>query len=286
MEVQVKGCYATPFSRGFDGRATLRGCLREMIGSEGLHALGVPSQRVTSVISTGEVVSRPWYPHGSPASRRKYAPRVLMKERGATLTRVAPSFLRLGHFELHHARSESALLSLLVEHAFATTSLPPPPSGVDPAEHLVSLVPPALARLSAEWLRVGYAHGNINTDNVPLLGYALDLGPCAFMEKYDRFFQPFTSDGAGAYAFCNQPTALLQAVRTWSTAVLDDREGWEEKVSAQRVAKRQAALMLPFVRVPPQTQALFLIPSIQLLIRLATLVTGSIGLAIFQGRVR
>jgi len=160
FEVQLKGAGATPFSRGFDGRAALRGCVREMLGCEGLAGLGVPTQRVLAVVGTSEVISRPWYTAGSAPSSKKFPPAKLVFERAAVLTRFAPSFLRFGHFELHAERSEHDLLNALIDHALEVEfpDISGPRSDSSTAAMLEAVVD-RQAFLVAEWLRVGYCEG-------------------------------------------------------------------------------------------------------------------------------
>ena len=121
-EFQLKGCGRSLFSRGFDGRATLRGSIREMIGSEALHHLNVRSQRVFSVISTGDYINRPWYSHNV-ISERRFPPNKMIKEKEAVLTRVAfkSSFLRFGHIELAWRRGETDSIKKMVRFSVETT---------------------------------------------------------------------------------------------------------------------------------------------------------------------
>ncbi|GMH70393.1 hypothetical protein TL16_g07596 [Triparma laevis f. inornata] len=235
-EVQLKGSTTTPFSRGFDGRAALRGCIRELLGSEGLASLGVPTQRVLSVIGTNDFIDRPWYrddpTSSSSTTTSKFPPNKMISERAAVLTRFASSFLRFGHFEIHFMREEHELLKKLIIHSFKVEfphllSSTPPLDFDEQIKRFVNEVVDRQAKLVAEWLRVGYTQGNMNSDNTAIGGYTLDLGPFAFMEKYDRHFQPFTSDTMGRFSFTAQPSAVLLALQIWTTAVVsacDDEE--------------------------------------------------------------
>jgi len=146
----------------------------------------------------------------------------MIVEKAAVLTRFAKTFLRFGHFEIHYMRDEKELLKQLLEHAFEVEA----PSVLLSSEDFdtrvklfADIVTRRQAKLMAEWLRVGYTQGNMNSDNTAVGGCTLDLGPFAFMEKYDRAFQPFTSDTSGLFSFANQPSAALAALKIFVDAV-------------------------------------------------------------------
>ena len=203
MEVQLKGAGVTPFSRQFDGRAVLRSCVREFLASEHMHALGVPTTRALSIVLCGDKVARAWYDDDGQEAMRF--------EPGAVGTRVAKSFLRIGQFELFWQRDEMDLLEELAKHAldreFAHLKVQ------HPAEPLSGLLVKMFAEvcerqatLVAEWLRVGYCQGNMNSDNAALGGVTLDYGPFAFMEKFNPTYNPWVGGGMN-YCFGQQPQA-------------------------------------------------------------------------------
>jgi len=172
-EFQLKGCGQSLFSRGFDGRATLRGSIREMLGSEGLHFLGVPSQRGFAVIDTGDFINRPWYKEGEKGGSSKFPPNRMVKEREAVLTRVAyqSSFLRLGHIELAWRREETESIIKMVKFAIETTTAMEHLRNFEGSDDQLVLnfyetVVKLNVELVVEWLRVGYTQGNMNNDNL------------------------------------------------------------------------------------------------------------------------
>ncbi|CAE8646819.1 unnamed protein product [Polarella glacialis] len=238
-ELQLKGAGRTPFSRQFDGRAVLRSSVREFLASECMHALGVPTTRALSLVaSDSERVSRPWYPPPQESSkaavRPPHPPSCLVEEKTAVLCRCAPSFLRVGHVELLVMRDSA--VSVLEDNSKEKQELEELIWHVVEREypHLLEkqLAFPDLvatmfeefvqrqAFLTSEWLRVGYVQGNMNSDNCLLGGRTLDYGPFAFMESFDRDFQPFTSDIFGTYAFARQPLAAKTNAATLASALL------------------------------------------------------------------
>jgi uncharacterized protein YdiU (UPF0061 family) len=212
-EMQLKGAGPTPYCRGADGRAVLRSSVREFLAQEHMHALGVPTSRsLTLYVSKSETVRRPWYSPGS----RSSDPDVLVDNRAAISTRVAPSFLRVGQMELFARRARSKAhpraleeLRLIVAHLIEREY----PSEVDPglpfADQLIELAKAFRTRLTslvANWLRVGYCQGNFNSDNCAAGGFTLDYGPFGFCELFDPAFQPWTGGGQH-FSFFNQPAA-------------------------------------------------------------------------------
>ena len=202
-EVQLKGAGVTPFSRQFDGRAVLRSCVREFLASEAMAALGVPTTRALCVVATGDRVFRRWYDQGGMERA--------MEEPGAVGTRVAPSFLRFGQMEIFSQRGELPLLKELAEHAlerdYAHLRVQQPDAPLSAL--LVAMYAEICERqatLVAEWLRVGYCQGNMNSDNSALGGVTLDYGPFAFMEKFNPTYNPW-SGGGRPYCFGMQPQA-------------------------------------------------------------------------------
>jgi len=194
-ELQLKGAGATPYSRSADGRAVLRSSIREFLCSEAMAHLGVPTTRALSLVATGDQIVRDMFYDGHPRN-----------EPGAIVCRVAPSFLRFGNFELFAARGEVELLTRLADytlrHHFPELGAPSPETY---AVWLTEICR-RTAVLMAHWMRVGFVHGVMNTDNMSILGLAIDYGPFGFLDSYDPDFTPNTTDaGERRYRFSNQP---------------------------------------------------------------------------------
>ncbi|UPM49902.1 protein adenylyltransferase SelO family protein [Synechococcus sp. A10-1-5-1] len=212
-EMQLKGGGPTPYCRGADGRAVLRSSVREFLGQELMHALGVPTTRSLSLyMSRAEGVRRPWYSQQS----RSFEPDVMVDNPAAITTRVAPSFLRVGQLELFARRVRSkahpgALRELqqitthLIERNYRTEINAALPFQQQVLE-LARLFRGRLTALVANWIRVGYCQGNFNSDNCAAGGYTLDYGPFGFCELFDPRFQPWTGGGEH-FCFFNQPAA-------------------------------------------------------------------------------
>jgi uncharacterized protein YdiU (UPF0061 family) len=230
-EVQLKGAGVTPYSRRFDGRAVLRSCVREYLASEAMAALRVPTTRALCVVSTGERIRRAWY--DDDGNERP------MLEPGAVGARTAPSFLRFGQMELFHQRGEDELLRELATHAlhreYAHLLLQHP--GEPLSSSFVRMFAEVCERhavLVAEWLRVGYCQGNMNSDNSALGGITLDYGPFGFMERYSPTYCPWVGGGL-PYAFERQPQAAAVNLVGLSEAFasLAESVGRSEGLSAQ-----------------------------------------------------
>lgn len=192
-ELQLKGAGPTAYSRRADGRAVLRSSLREYLMSEAMFYLGVPTTRALALISTGEKILRDMFYDGNP----EYEP-------GAIVARVAPSFLRFGNFEVLAARGETENLQRLVD--WTIERYYPHISGADKIIRWFKEVVEKTAALMVEWLRVGFVHGVMNTDNMSILGLTIDYGPYSFLDDYDLNFTPNTTDLPGRrYAFGRQP---------------------------------------------------------------------------------
>ncbi len=199
-ELQLKGAGPTPYSRSADGRAVLRSSIREFLCSEAMHHLGVPTTRALSLVGTGEDVVRDMFYDGHPQA-----------EPGAIVCRVAPSFLRFGHFELPAMRGDVELLRKLVDFCIARAALEgnaPQLRGSREALYAdwFGEICERTARVVAEWMRVGFVHGVLNTDNMSILGLTIDYGPYGWVEDYDPDWTPNTTDAQGRrYRFGWQP---------------------------------------------------------------------------------
>ncbi len=203
FELQLKGAGPTPYSRTADGRAVLRSSLREFLCSEAMHHLGVPTTRALSLVGTGESVVRDMFYDGRPEA-----------EPGAIVCRVAPSFLRFGNYELPSARGDIELLRKLVDFTiareFPELEAPEEEDSAQDREkkylRFFDEVVSRTAKMIAEWMRVGFVHGVMNTDNMSILGLTIDYGPYGFLDEYDPAFTPNTTDAAGRrYAYARQP---------------------------------------------------------------------------------
>ena len=194
-ELQLKGAGRTPYSRTADGRAVLRSSIREFLCSEAMHHLGVPTTRALCLVGTGDAVPRDMFYDGH-----------VREEPGAIVCRVSPSFLRFGNFELPAARGDVALLRQLVDFCIRRDY----PHLQGRGEALVAdwfrEVCARTATMVAHWMRVGFVHGVMNTDNMSILGLTIDYGPYGWIDDYDPDWTPNTTDAGGRrYRFGWQP---------------------------------------------------------------------------------
>ncbi len=197
-ELQLKGAGPTPYSRTADGRAVLRSSIREFLCSEAMHHLGIPTTRALSLVGTGEDVVRDMFYDGHP-----------QPERGAIVCRVAPSFLRFGHFELPAMRGDVDLLRKLADVCIARDFPHLQSRGETLYADWFTEVCERTARLVADWMRVGFVHGVLNTDNMSILGLTIDYGPYGWIDAYDPDWTPNTTDAAGRrYRFGWQPKVV------------------------------------------------------------------------------
>jgi uncharacterized protein YdiU (UPF0061 family) len=197
--LQLKGAGPTPYSRTADGRAVLRSSLREFLASEAMHHLGVPTTRALSLVATGDAVVRDMLYDGNPRP-----------EPGAVVCRVAPSFTRFGSFQLPASRGEVELLRRIVEH---TLSADYPHLHDGSFDERVAAMFDEVVRRSAElvvhWMRVGFVHGVLNTDNMSILGLTIDYGPYGWLESFDLGWTPNTTDASmRRYRYGAQPQVV------------------------------------------------------------------------------
>ncbi len=193
--LQLKGAGPTPYARTADGLAVLRSSVREFLCSEAMFHLGVPTTRALSLIATGEPVERDMFYDGHPR-----------EEPGAVVCRVAPSFTRFGSFEIFASRGEIHILKQLMDYTVRTDfphlGEPSPTVYIQWFEEVCRRT----ADLIIAWMRVGFVHGVMNTDNMSILGLTLDYGPYGWLDNYDPDWTPNTTDAAGRrYRFGNQP---------------------------------------------------------------------------------
>ena len=243
-ELQLKGAGPTPYARSADGRAVLRSSVREFLCSEAMHHLGVPTTRALSLIATGERVVRDMFYDGHP-----------QEEPGAIVCRVAPSFIRFGNFELPASRGDVPLLARLVDFTIRR-DFPELLAGHHGAKG--EPLPDALraewfgqvcertAVMVAHWMRVGFVHGVMNTDNMSILGLTIDYGPYGWIDNFDLDWTPNTTDAHGRrYRFGHQPqiaywnlTRLASALTPVLSAVDPLHEGLQRYVATFTAAER------------------------------------------------
>ncbi|TXT25901.1 MAG: hypothetical protein FD134_776 [Gallionellaceae bacterium] len=195
-DMQLKGAGQTPYSREGDGRAVLRSSIREYLCSEAMHGLGIPTTRALCIVGSD-----------APVYREKV-------ETAAVLTRLAPSHVRFGSFEVFYYRRQDAHIATLADYVIAR-HFPHLEGQADRHARFFGEVAARTARLMAHWQAVGFAHGVMNTDNMSILGLTFDYGPFGFMERYDPAFICNHSDTGGRYAFYQQPQ-----IGQWNLAAL------------------------------------------------------------------
>lgn len=240
-ELQLKGAGLTPYSRHADGRAVLRSSIREFLCSEAMHHLGVPTTRALSLVATGEPVMRDMFYDGRP-----------QPEPGAVVCRVAPSFIRFGNFELPASRRDVGLLEQLVTFTIDRDFpelVSPAASASDPSVRAewFAQVCERTARMVAHWMRVGFVHGVMNTDNMSILGLTIDYGPYGWIDNFDLEWTPNTTDaGMRRYRFGQQAQIAYWNLSRFAEALLPLFEspdqlhaGLERYVAAYDAATRE-----------------------------------------------
>lgn len=194
LDLGTKGSGTTPWSRGGDGRLTLKGGVREVLAAAMLESLGVPTSRALSLIETGESLTRGDEP--SPT-------------RSAVLVRLSWSHVRFGTFQRAAYLNRPAWIETLVEHV---RSLYHPGVRAGDAPGLLAAIVEASARLAARWVAAGFVHGVLNTDNLNVTGESFDYGPWRFLPRYEPGFTAAYFDQTGLYAFARQPEAVFWAL--------------------------------------------------------------------------
>ncbi|MCC5859500.1 MAG: YdiU family protein [Ectothiorhodospiraceae bacterium] len=241
LELQLKGAGATPYSRHADGRAVLRSSIREFLCSEAMRHLGVPTTRALSLVATGEQVIRDMFYDGRPRP-----------EPGAVVCRVAPGFLRIGNFELLAARGEHPLLKELADytlrHYFPDLGEP----GPDAYLAFFDQVCRRTVALIVDWMRVGFVHGVMNTDNISILGLTIDYGPYGWIDDFNPDWTPNTTDAEfRRYRFGAQPQValwnlvqlanalypLIQQVEPLEAVLRKHQQAFNEQLDAMWAAK-------------------------------------------------
>jgi len=189
FEIQLKGAGKTPYSRMGDGRAVLRSSIREFLCSEAMAGLGIPTTRALALTHSTAPVLRE------------------QLETASVVTRVAPSFIRFGHFEHFASNQQYEQLAELANFVIET-QYPHLKDSADPYLDLLKEVINKSADLVAKWQAVGFCHGVLNTDNMSILGLTLDYGPFSFIDATDLKFICNHSDSSGRYSFLNQPNVF------------------------------------------------------------------------------
>ena len=213
IDLQLKGSGRTPYSRGGDGRAALGPMLREYIISEAMHALGIPTTRSLAVVSTGEKVFRE------------------TELPGAVLARIAGSHIRVGTFEFASLQQDKRITETLLDYMI-DRHFPEIEGKENKVLAVIEAVIDQQAALISHWMRVGFIHGVMNTDNMALSGETIDYGPCAFMDTFapDTVFSSI--DHRGRYAYANQPYIAQWNIARLAESLLPLIDGKREEVIA------------------------------------------------------
>lgn len=223
-DIQLKGSGQTAFSRRGDGKCALAPALREYIMSEAMYALGVPTSRCLAVVSTGEIIHRG------------------LAKAGAVVTRVAASHIRVGTFQYFAARGDTASLKSLLDYSIARHFPEIDSASYSQEQRVLAFLEQVIAKqitLVVEWLRVGFIHGVMNTDNTAICGETIDFGPCAMIGNYHENAVFSSIDEYGRYAFANQAK-----IAQWNMARLADclLPLLTEAEQAEQADKEQQAL--------------------------------------------
>ncbi|WP_028670954.1 protein adenylyltransferase SelO [Saccharospirillum impatiens] len=217
-DFHLKGAGKTPFSRFGDGRAVLRSSIREYLGSEALHGLGIPTTRALALVGSDEPVMRERLEHG------------------AMLLRIAKTHIRFGHFEWFAFSGQTGkleqLLNFCVTHLFTDCSRQP-----DPAAALFDAVTVRTAHLIAHWMSTGFCHGVMNTDNMSIIGDTFDYGPYAFLDAMQPGFICNHTDTSGRYAYNRQPDVAFWNLQCLAQALAGIADQSALRDSLSRFAK-------------------------------------------------
>ncbi len=236
-KVQLKGAGETPYSRTADGLAVLRSSVREYLCSEAMFHLGVPTTRALSLSLSGDKVLRDVLYNGNPAY-----------EKGAIVSRVSPSFLRFGNFEIFAARNDKnnlkALVDYTIKHHFAHLGNPSKETYILFFKEVVN----STLKMIIDWQRVGFVHGVMNTDNMSILGLTIDYGPYGWLEGFDFGWTPNTTDKQNKrYRYGNQPNIGLWNLYQLANAlypIINDAAPLEEILNAYKVDYETASLKM------------------------------------------
>lgn len=232
LDLGTKGSGTTPYSRGGDGRLTLRGGLREILATEMLEALGVPTSRSFSLFETGESLFRADEP--SPA-------------RSSVLVRLSHGHIRIGSFQRHFAEGSPERLQKLLDYS-VTHLLPELKNHANLPFAFVQEVGKRLARLCASWHVAGFVHGVLNSDNMNITGESFDYGPYRFLPHYDLTHVAAYFDYGGLYAFGRQARAVYVNLQRLAQSVspLDPSAPWDRAFDSfvEQFQREKARLLL------------------------------------------
>lgn len=201
LELQLKGAGKTHYSRMGDGRAVLRSSIREFLCSEAMHALGVPTSRALSIVGSKQAVRRETI------------------ETAAVCARIAPSFIRVGHFEHYASLQDTARLKALAD-LLIDRFYPECLESKNPYLQLFISIASKNATLVAQWQSVGFCHGVLNTDNISVLGLTIDYGPFGFLDQFEIDHVCNHSDHSGRYAYHRQPQVMHWNMACLASAML------------------------------------------------------------------
>ena len=218
IDIQLKGSGRTPYSRGADGRAALGPMLREYLMSEALHHLGIPTTRSLAVVSTGEKIMREF------------------PMNGAILTRVASSHIRIGTFQYAAARNDKDALKKLLNYS-VKRHFPEIEKESDVVLLFLRSVMEKQIDLIVNWMRVGFIHGVMNTDNSTISGETIDYGPCAFMNGYNLNTVFSSIDLQGRYSYGNQPNIIHWNILRLAESLISLIDEDEKKAVSQIESK-------------------------------------------------
>ncbi len=220
-DIQLKGSGKTPYSRNGDGKAVLGAMLREYIISESMHYLGIPTTRSLAVIETGENIMR-----------EKELP-------GAILTRVAKSHIRVGTFQFALMNNNKNHIEDITNYTI-NRHFPELNKAKNKAEQLLHIVATKQEDLIVNWMRVGFIHGVMNTDNMSIIGETIDYGPCAFMDEYNPKTVFSSIDKMGRYSYMNQPLIAQWNLARFAETILFliDKDKDKAVKKAEKIIKK------------------------------------------------
>ncbi len=227
LALQLKGSGLTPYSRTADGLAVLRSSVREFLCSEAMYHLGIPTTRALSLMTTGEQVLRDMLYDGNAAH-----------EPGAIVCRVAPSFLRFGNYQIFSSRKQydelRQLVDFTIEHHFSDLLLEHPQGSKDLYLAWFKQVCERTAEMIVGWMRVGFVHGVMNTDNMSILGLTIDYGPYGWLDSFDPEWTPNTTDAQNRrYRYSQQPNIALWNLYQLANSLfplIDDAKALEDSL--------------------------------------------------------
>ena len=205
LDLAAKGSGRTPWSRGGDGRLTLKGAVREVLAAEMLEALGVPTSRAFSLIETGEAL----YRNDEPSPTRS-----------AVLVRLSHSHIRFGTFQRHAFEGRADNIRRLIDHVIEAYY--PQLAGFEGEGRAVAMlraIAQTSARLTGTWMAAGFVHGVLNTDNLNVTGESFDYGPYRFLPHSDPNFTAAYFDHSGLYSFGRQPEAVFWNLRQLASSL-------------------------------------------------------------------